>query len=194
MVAAVAPTVGRPPALPASNNDGGEAMAEKDFQSALQAKLARNAELAQQREQAEEEMDRAQREAAERAEREAAERRAEQDARHGELVERLQASAKALRAASPDDFVVRMGWTQSGEEFMAKISSRRMTPARSLFVELDRDDDEVLARWHSDRGDALELWHLLEVEPDLIDQLVLQVADQEYWKQATRPPLFPRVG
>jgi hypothetical protein len=43
-----------------------------------------------------------------------------------------------------------MGWTQSGEEFIAKISSRTLLPARSLFVELDREDDEVLARWHSD--------------------------------------------
>ena len=166
-------------------------MTESDFQSALQAKLERNAELARQREQAEQEMDRAQLEAAERAERAAAKRREAQDARHSELVERLQASARALREAGPEDFVVRMGWTQSGEEFMAKISSRRLTPARSLFIELDRDDDEVLARWHSDRGDALELWHLLEVGPELVDQLVLQVADQEYWKEATRPPAFP---
>jgi hypothetical protein len=56
---------------------------------------------------------------------------------------------------------------------------------------LDRDDDEVLARWNSDVGSSLELWRLLEVEPDIITALVLQIADQELWKDATRPPPFP---
>jgi hypothetical protein len=77
--------------------------------------------------------------------------------RHGELVEALQAAANELKRADPEGFVVRLGWTESREEFIAKISTRLLEPARSLLIELDRDDDEVLARWHSDLGDALEL-------------------------------------
>lgn len=164
-----------------------------DFETALQAKLARNAELAKERAQAEQEMDRLEREAAERAEREEAERRAAARARHRELVDRLTEAAGALKAHSPESFVVRMGWTASGEEYIAKISSRRLTPSRSLFIELDREDDEVLVRWNSERGKALELWRLLEVGPELLDALVLQVADQDLWRETPRPPAFPEA-
>ena len=113
-------------------------------------------------------------------------------ARHGELVEALQAAADRLKRADPEGFVVRLGWTESRQEFIAKISTRLVHPARSLFVELDRDDDEVLVRWHSDIGNALELWRLLEVPPPLLQQLVLQVADQELWRELRRPPPFPQ--
>jgi multidrug efflux pump subunit AcrA (membrane-fusion protein) len=163
-----------------------------DFESTLRAKLARNAELAEQRARAEDEMDRAQREAAERTDAEQRERLASQRAQHGVLVDALTAAAKGLKAADSQGFIVRLGWTQSGEEFIAKISTRLVEPARSLLVELDRDDDEVLARWHSDVGNALELWRLLEVTPELLQELVLQVADQELWRGATRTPAFPK--
>lgn len=162
-----------------------------DFENALRAKLDRNAELAVLRQQAELEMDRVQQEAAERAQNERAEYRKRSDERHTILVEHLEKTASALKQASPEDFVVRMGWTSSGEEFMAKITTRTLIPARSLFIELDRDDDEVLARWHSDNGNSLELWRLLEVEPEVIEQLVLQIADQHMWRETNRPPPFP---
>jgi multidrug efflux pump subunit AcrA (membrane-fusion protein) len=163
-----------------------------DFEAALQEKLARNAELARQREEAEQQMDQfvARQQAEE--ERRQAEVREAQRQRHGELVEALSSAAKQLKAASPEDFVARLGWTESGEEFIAKISTRLMEPSRSLFIELDRDDDEVLARWHSDVGSSLELWRLLEVPPSLLRDLVLQVADQEVWRQRSSPPPFPR--
>ncbi len=162
-----------------------------DFQTELAARLARNAELAQQRAEAEAEMDRAVKE------REAAEAQRVRDLaqarldRHAELVEQLTAVANGLKAASPDEFIVRMGWTHDGEDFLAKISTRKLVPARTLLIELDRDDDEVLARWRSEVGDALELWRLLDVDPPLLAELVLQVADQELWKGRTAPPPFP---
>lgn len=164
-----------------------------DFEAELAAKLARNAELAKQRVDAEAAMDRAVREreeAEERRNRELAEARRK---RHGELVEHLTKVANGLKSASPEEFVVRLGWTHSGEEFIAKISTRRLAPARALLIELDRDDDEVLARWRTDVGDSLELWRLLEVEPPLLAQLVLQVADQELWKKLAAPPPFPKA-
>ena len=164
-----------------------------DFEAALRAKLERNAELAQERERAEEEMDRLAQEQAAARIRAEHERREAQMARHRELVEALQAAANHLKAADPDTFVVRLGWTESRQEFIAKISTRQVHPARSLFVALDRDDDEVLVRWHSDLGNALELWRLLEVQPAVIDQLVLQVADQDMWRGLDRPPGFPRL-
>jgi DNA primase len=162
-----------------------------DFQSALQARLARNAELAEEREQAEQEMERvtAERQAAQ--ERAARELRQAQRTRHAELVEALSAAAQGLKAASPEAFVVRLGWTESKEEYIAKISTRLLEPGRSLLIELDRDDDEVLARWHSDVGNSLELWRLLEVEPPLLEALVLQVADQQVWRGRSSPPPFP---
>lgn len=162
-----------------------------DFEQALASKLSRNAELHEQREQAEKEMDRAQREAKEQAAAEEAEQQAARDKRHDELVTALRSAAEGLKQADPEGFVVRLGWTESGDEFIAKVSTRLMTPSRSLFVELDHDDDEVLVRWHSELGDALELWRLLEVEPDVLQQLVLQAADQEMWRDLERPPPFP---
>ncbi len=162
-----------------------------DFQSELAARLARNAELAQERAQAEQEMDRAVREREEAERRRVAELAEARVTRHRELADQLRSVAEGLKAASPDEFVVRLGWTPSGEEFIARISTRKLRPARTLLVELDRDDDEVLARWKSDVGDALELWRLLEVDAPLLAELVLQVADQELWKGRTAPPPFP---
>jgi len=163
-----------------------------DFEEALRAKLARNAEIAREREDNVAAMARYEQEQAEEQRREQERLRELRRQRHGELVTALTEAAEGLKSASPEDFVVRLGWTQSGEEFIAKISTRLMEPARSLLVELDRDDDEVLARWHSDIGAALELWRLLDVEPPLLRELVLQVADQDLWRQQTRnPPPFP---
>ena len=162
-----------------------------DFQAELAEKLARNAELATQRAAADEEMDRAVREREEAQARLQEELAAARLERHGELVTHLEAVMNGLKEASPEEFVVRMGWTESGEEFIAKLSTRKLFPARSLLVELDRDDDEVLARWRSDIGDSLELWRLLEVESSLLEQLVLQAADQDLWKGRTEPPPFP---
>lgn len=163
-----------------------------DFESALQAKLARNEQLAREREDNVAAMARYEHEQAEAAREEQARLTVARQQRHAELVEALSEAANGLKAASPESFVVRLGWTESGEEFIAKISTRLMEPARSLLIELDRDDDEVLARWHSDLGHSLELWRLLEVEPALLHELVLQVADQELWRAQTRnPPPFP---
>ena len=66
-----------------------------------------------------------------------------------------------------------------------------MAPARTLSLELDRDDDEVFARWRSDVGDSLEMWRLLEFSTDMLSELVLQVVDQELWRGRTSPPPFP---
>jgi multidrug efflux pump subunit AcrA (membrane-fusion protein) len=162
-----------------------------DFEAALRSQLDRNAELASQRARAEDEMDRAAHERAEAEARAAREVASAQRERHAQLVDALTAAARGLKQAAPEDFVVRLGWTESGEEFIAKISTRLVEPSRSLLIELDRDDDEVLARWHSDIGNALELWRLLEVDPGVIQQLVLQVADQDQWRHARRPPPFP---
>lgn len=162
-----------------------------DFESALQAKLARNAEIARERADAERAMDRARAEAEERERRRAAELAEARKVRHAELAEHLQQLATQLMQASSDAFVVRTGWTESGEEFIAKISTRGLDPARSLIVELDRDDDEVLARWSADVGNSLELWRLLEVEPPLLTELLLQVTDQDLWRGASSPPRFP---
>jgi len=162
-----------------------------DFQTELAARLARNAELAQQRAEAEAEMDRAVRE------REQADTQRERDLargrldRHAELVAQLTQVADGLKTASPEEFIVRHGWTAAGEEFIAKITTRKLDPPRTLIVELDRDDDEVLARWRSEVGNSLELWRLLEVDPPMLAELVLQVADQELWKGRSSPPPFP---
>ena len=163
-----------------------------DFESALQAKLARNAELDQQRRDAEVEMDMA-KERAEQAEKDRlAEEQKARDDRHGELAEALQTLANQLKQASPETFIVRMGWTESREEFITKISTRTLSPARSLFIELDHDDDEVLVRWTTDVGNSIELWRLLEFTPEMLAELVLQIADQDIWRRATAPPDFPR--
>lgn len=165
-----------------------------DFESALQAKLDRNAEIARERAAAEQRMDEAKAAAEEAERRRLVELAESRRARHEELAAHLKAVADGLKAASPDTFVVRMGWTQSGEEFIAKLTSRGLNPARSLLIELDRDDDEVLVRWRTDLGDALELWRILEVDRDLLSQLVLQIADQDLWRGAAKPPPFPSAA
>jgi hypothetical protein len=162
-----------------------------DFEESLQAKLARNAELAAERAEAEKEMDRA-KERAEEQERQRAIRLADaRKERHAELAKACRQLADQLKASAPQQFIVRTGWTSSGEEFITKISTRQLRPARTLFIELDRDDDEVLARWTTDVGNAIELWRLLEVTPDLLGALMLQIADQELWDRAAAPPPFP---
>lgn len=139
-------------------------------------------------------MDRA-KAAREEEERQEAERQQqERNDHHAALAEHLASLAAQLKAASPETFIVRTGWTESGEEFLAKISTRQTRPARSLLVELDRDDDQVLARWNTDVGDAVELWRLLHVTPDLLAKLVLQVADEPLWRQASAPPPFPSAA
>jgi hypothetical protein len=162
-----------------------------DFEAALQQQLARNADLAQQRAAAEEEMDRALEERREAERQEAARQQQARFDRHAELAEHLGQVAAQLKAASPETFIVRTGWSESGEEYRAKLSTRRTSPARSLLVDLDRDDDQVMARWNSELGDTVELWRLLDVSTDMITQLVLQVADQSVWDRATSPPAFP---
>lgn len=163
-----------------------------DFEAALQAKLARNAEIAAERHAAEARMDEAKAAAEDAARRRQAELFEQRRERHAELAAHLRTVADQLKAASPEAFIVRMGWTESGEEFIAKISSRTLTPARTLFIELDRDDDEVLARWTTGLGNSLELWRLLEVTTDMLTEMLLQAADQDLWRQATAPPSFPR--
>lgn len=162
-----------------------------DFEAALRAKLERNEELTRERARAEEEMNRV---VAERqAEEERRQRELEQARRqrHAELVEHLKAVTAQLKQSSPETFIVRAGWTPSGEEFVARLSTRMLQPARTLFIELDRDDDEVLVRWTSAVGDSVELWRLLEVPPALLTELVLQVADQELWRGRNSPPPYP---
>jgi hypothetical protein len=162
-----------------------------DFEQDLQARLKRNAEMAAERARAEEEMDRARRQAEEDEQRRLVEMAEARKERHAELTDTCQRLAGQLKASAPEQFVVRTGWTSSGEEFIAKISTRKLNPARTLFIELDRDDDEVLARWTTDVGNTIELWRLLEVQPDLLGQLMLQIADQALWERATAPPPFP---
>lgn len=162
-----------------------------DFEAALAEQLSRNADLAQRRVEAEAEMDRAKQEAEEAKRQEAARQQEERHARHAELAEHLGDVAAKLKAASPHAFIVRTGWTASGEEFLVKISTRQTSPARSLHVEVDRDDDAVLARWNTDLGNPVEMWRLMQVSPAMLTQLVLQVADEPYWRSATSPPPFP---
>lgn len=162
-----------------------------DFEAALASRLARNAELAAEREETERAVAEAEQRATQEAAAAAEARRIESEERHAELVDALRASAEHLKAADPAGFVVRLGWTETHQEFLAKVSTRLVEPARSLLIELDRDDDEVLVRWNSDVGNALELWRLLEVEPALIQELILQIADQEHWARASGPPPFP---
>lgn len=172
----------------------GRIVAMTDFEAALAEQLSRNADLARQRADAEAEMDRALQQKEE-AEREEAERQQQaRNDRHTELADHLGRVAAQLKAASPETFIVRTGWTESGEEFLAKISTRQTRPARSLLVELDRDDDQVMARWNTAVGDAIELWRLLDVDTNLLTQLVLQVADEGLWRGADSPPPFPGSG
>lgn len=162
-----------------------------DFQEDLQARLARNAELAAERVRAEEEMDRARERAAEEERERQAQVAEDRRTRHAELATACQDLVDQLKASAPEQFVVRTGWTSTGEEYIAKISTRQLRPARTLFIELDRDDDEVLARWTSDVGNTIELWRLLEVTPDMLGHMLLQIADQELWERAEAPPPYP---
>ena len=162
-----------------------------DFEDSLQARLTRNAELVAQRAEAEKEMDRAKQRAEEEERRRLAELADARNERHEQLAASCKDLADQLKASAPRQFVVRTGWTASGEEFIAKISTRQLTPARTLFIELDRDDDEVLARWTTDVGNTIELWRLLEVTDHLLGELILQIADQELWERADAPPPFP---
>lgn len=162
-----------------------------DFEDSLRAKLERNAEIAAQRAEAEQEMDRAKQRAEEAERLRLAELAEARNKRHAQLAAVCKDLADHLKASAPDQFIVRTGWTSSGEEFIAKISTRQLTPARTLFIELDRDDDEVLARWHSTVGESLELYHLLEFDEHMLEELVLQVIDDELWNRATTTPRFP---
>lgn len=161
-----------------------------DFEATLRDKLQRNAQLAEDRDRAEEEMDRAAERAQEKVAAEQAERRRRQDERHAQLAGRLEQLVATVREAAPH-VDVRAGWSASGEEYLAKLTTTRVRPRRSLTIELDRDDDEVLARWHSAVGDSLELYHLLEFDEDMLHELVLQVIDDELWNRRTTTPPFP---
>ena len=154
-----------------------------DLSDELAARLAGNEELARSREAAQAEMAKVD----EQKEAEAEALLERQRARHAELAAHLEASANQLKASAPDRFIVRMGWTASGEEFVAKMKTRQMDPKRSLLVEVDRDDDEVLARWTSDIGSAIEVWRLLEIDTRMLTDLVLQLADDGQWR-GRRPP------
>lgn len=159
-----------------------------DFSDALDATLSRNVELQRERDEAE----RAQRQRREEQRREEERRRQEQrehsNAHHEELVGRLQQLLVQLQERAGESVVSRGGWTESGEEFVVKLSTVRMSPHRSLFLELDRDDDEVLVRWTSDVGNSVEVWRLLEFTPEMLRELILQLIDQELWVDAARPP------
>jgi hypothetical protein len=156
------------------------------FEDALQQRLAANSDLARQREAAEAEMDRVRRD---REAEVAAGAQARRD-RHAELAAHLLEVTAALKASRPEGFIVRSGWTASGEELVATVATRQVHPKRTLLVEVDRDDDEVLARWTSELGSAVEVWRLLEVTPAMLTELVLQVADDVAWS-GERPPAFP---
>lgn len=161
------------------------------FEDVLKAKLARNAELALEQEEAEREAERMRAEQAAEAERRERELEQARRTRHAELVERLQRLAEQVDLTSPEHLVVRMGWSASGEEFMAKVQTIQLRPSRTLVVQFDRDDDQVLARWSSDIGDSVEMWRLLEFSPEMLDELFLQAIDQELWGRRADPPPFP---
>jgi hypothetical protein len=165
-----------------------------DFEAALRARLQRNQELARERARAEEEMDQVIEERQAKQERQQQELQLARRQRHAELVEHLKTMTNQLKQSSPETFIVRAGWSASGEEFVARLSTRTLEPGRTLFIELDRDDDEVLARWTSNVGNSVELWRLLEVTPALLTELVLQVADQELWHGRSSPPPYPDPG
>lgn len=160
-----------------------------DFSDALNQRLAENDELAKRRKDAEADMDRIRKEEQAAA---AAISQSQHD-RHAKLVAHLDDVAGKLKASAPNAFIVRSGWTPSGEEFVATMKTRQMSPKRELLVEVDRDDDEVLCRWTSDLGSAVEVWRLLEMSPAMITHMVLQVADDTAWT-GRRPPPFPGGG
>ena len=162
-----------------------------DFEDQLRAKLERNVEIDEERQAAREEFERHQ--ADREAERQRAEREeaAARDQRHRELVERLDQLIGSVQATSAEEVVVRAGWSDSGEEYVAELATVQLDPSRSLFVELDRDDDEVLARWTSSEGDAVEIWRLLEFDPAMLEELILQLVDQDLWRPGAGTPDFP---
>lgn len=164
-----------------------------DFEAALRDKLDRNVEIDRDREATKREQQERERQRREEEARRAEQEQEARNARHAELVERFQDLLKQLERTAPQSFVSRGGWTASGEEFVVKITSVQLIPRRSLFVELDRDDDEVLLRWTSDVGEAIEVYHLLEFPPDYLNELMLQLVDQSVWHDAERPPPFPGV-
>lgn len=157
-----------------------------DFDEALRARLANNEQIRRDRADAEVEMERAAEQARVREEEAVAAR----SAHHAALAARLKDLADQLKASRPDSFIVRSGWTASGEEFVARMSTRQMHPKRTLFIEVDRDDDEVLARWTSEIGNKIEVWRLEEVSEAMLATMVLQVADDGAWT-GDRPPPFP---
>jgi hypothetical protein len=177
-----------------TDDTGEERATMTDFEQSLQARLARNAELAAERAQAEEQMDRARAEAEEQEQQRQAGLATARNDRHAALAASCQDLVDQLKASAPEQFVVRTGWTSTGEEYIAKISTRKLHPARTLFIELDRDDDEVLVRWTTDVGNTIELWRLLEMTPEMLGEMLLQVADQELWDTATEPPPFPTTS
>ena len=162
-----------------------------DFEAALQEQQARNAQLAQQRVEAEQEMDRAV-EAKREAERaEAARQLRLRHDHHRELADHLGTLAAQLKASAPETFIVRTGWSTSGEEYRAKISTRKTSPSRSLLLDLDRDDDQVMARWNSEIGNTVELWRVMDVTTAMLTELLLQIGDESLWARAAAPPPFP---
>ncbi|MBW3664050.1 MAG: hypothetical protein KY469_13190 [Actinobacteria bacterium] len=161
-----------------------------DFEARLRERVARNEQLAQERASAEQEMDRAVEAAEERRAQEERERRQRQDARHAELADRLAELVEKVRDLG-SSVTVRAGWSASGEEYLARFATVDVRPQRALSVELDRDDDEVLVRWHSAVGESLELYHLLEFDTGMLEELVLQVIDDDLWSGRTVPPAFP---
>ncbi|MDP9021746.1 MAG: hypothetical protein M3N57_03415 [Actinomycetota bacterium] len=162
-----------------------------DFQDALRARLTRNVELEHERQNAEQQRLRDEQERAERDAGRAEARSQARARRHAELVERLRALLGQLEAEAAESVVSRSGFSETGEEFVTEVTTVRRTPRRTLFIELDRDDDEVLARWTSEVGDSIEMWRLLDFAPEVLDELVLQVVDDELWHSASRPPAFP---
>lgn len=161
-----------------------------DFQDQLRAKLERNVEVDEERERTRQEFEEF--EATRKAEQEERARLEDEQrrVRHAELVERLEQLLGTLEETS-EDVVIRGGWSDSGEEYIAELSTVQLAPARTLFVELDRDDDEVLARWTSDEGDAVEIWRLLEFDGTMLQRLILQLVDQELWGPGSGTPPFP---
>ncbi len=161
-----------------------------EFEDRLRERLERNQRLAEERSHAEKEMDRAAERAREEAAREAKEKRERQDARHAELAERLTGLVGRLRDSVPN-LTVRAGWSASGEEFLAKFATVRTRPERALSIVVDRDDDQVIVRWNSDLGDSMELYHLLEFDTDMLEEVVLQAIDDDLWSSRSTPPVFP---
>lgn len=162
-----------------------------DFEDQLRAKLERNTEVDEERQAAREEFERHEAEREAEAERREREQRSAREQRHTELVERLEQLIGTVQRTSPENVVARAGWSDSGQEYVAELATVQLDPSRTLFVELDRDDDEVLARWTSSEGDAVEIWRLLDFDPGMLEELILQLIDQELWRPGGGTPDFP---